>query len=268
MRSTLLTAFSIACIALPAKSHEFWIEPVAFQIESGAVVEAHLRVGQNFEGASQSFIPRNFKRFEYFQENRTEDVIGVVGDRPAVKLQAERDGLLILVHQTNDKSITWNTWKKFVNFLSHKDAAWVIEEHQANGFPKEDVREVYSRYAKSLIAVGTGAGTDEIMGLTTEIVALENPYTGNMADGIRVKVFYDGEPRVSAQVEVFQRDAEGNLEMFKVDTNSAGIATIPVESGAHYMLDSVVLRPATDSAAYGGPFLWESLWANLTFAVP
>ncbi len=267
MRPTLSIFASIACITLPAKAHEFWIDPVEYMVQPGDEVVADLRVGTEFDGASQSYIPRNFVRFQYAQNGAAHKVEGVVGDRPAMRMEAEDEGLMVIIHQTGDMAVTWETWEKFKKFVEHKDADWVIDEHMAKGLPKDGVREVYSRFAKSLVAVGAGEGKDVVAGMLTEIVALENPYTGNMADGINVGVLYKGKPRAATQVEVFELRG-GDLRIFTVETNSKGVATVPVKAGYTYMLDSVVLRRTDKTPVNGEPFVWESLWANLTFEVP
>ena len=65
-----------------------------------------------------------------------------------------------------------------------------------------------------------------------------------------------------------ERDSGGDVRIFTVRSNSEGLAVVPVRSGARYMLDSVVLRPTDKKSGNGDPYLWESLWANLTFKVP
>lgn len=268
MRTTLFLAACITCIAASTKAHEFWIDAKDYQISPGDKVVADLRVGTEYVGSNQSYIPRNFKRFQFVQNGKVSDVPGVVGDRPAANFDAPGEGLMVLVHQTTNSGLTWETWEKFENFVRHKDAEWVLDEHLAKGLEKEKVREVYSRYAKALIAVGAGAGKDVVTGMPTEIVALENPYTDNMADGINVGVLYKGKPRAATQVEVFERSQSGNIRIFTVKTNSKGVATVPVKSGHDYMLDAVVLRRPPSQPSAGKPYAWESLWANLTFAVP
>lgn len=251
-----------------AKAHEFWIEPKAHQIAPGSDVVASLRVGTEFEGSDQPYIPGNFVRFQFAQNGKAFKVPGVVGDRPAVNFEAETEGLMVLIHQTSNLGLTWDDWEKFENFLRHKDAEWALEEHLAKGLSQEKVREVYSRYAKSLVAVGAGAGKDVVAGLATELVALENPYTDQISDGLQVGLLYKGKPRRGAQVEVFERAPGGEVRIFTARTNAKGVANVPVRPGHSYMLDAVVLRRPQGQPADGPPFQWESLWANLTFAVP
>ncbi|MDA8584804.1 DUF4198 domain-containing protein [Rhodobacteraceae bacterium] len=268
MRSTLSMTICIACIALPAKTHEFWIDTVDYQIEPGEAIVADLRVGTEYEGSSQSFIPRRFERFQYALNGQELDVPGILGDRPAANFPVEDEGLVVVVHQTTDLSVTWSTWEKFQNFVVHKDADWVLSEHEAEGLEKDGVREVYSRYAKSLIAVGAGEGSDVTTGMLTELVALENPYTDDLSDGFAVSVLYEGKPREDTQVEIFQRAPDGTVEISTVKTDQAGVALVPVLAGHEYMLDSVVLRRTDKASDAGEPYVWESLWANLTFEVP
>ncbi|MDJ1015720.1 MAG: DUF4198 domain-containing protein [Paracoccaceae bacterium] len=265
-QSLKLTAL-LACIALPAKAHEFWIDPEAFVVSPGDEIVADLRVGEGFKGSPQTFLPPRFRRFDFVLDGRTEDVPGRIGDRPALTMPAPGDGLLVLVHETTNQSLTWSAFRKFESFARHKDAAWAVDEHLARGWPEEGFREIYSRYAKSLVGVGSSQGADRQVGLLTELVALENPYTGGAADGLEVLLLFEGEPRPDAQIEIFQESSDGSVEISTTRTDETGRAAIQVLPGKRYMLDAVVLRSVPQTHANNQP-LWESLWANLTFAVP
>lgn len=253
-------------MAFAAKAHEFWIDPVAHMVAPGEPVVADLRVGEAYEGAGYSYIPNNFRRFDVAMNGEVAPVAGTVGDRPAMTLPSEEEGLLVVIHETTDMIVVWDEWERFESFLEHKDLTWGLAEHDARGLPRAPVRERYSRYAKSLIAVGSGAGEDIEAGLLTEIVALENPYTGEMSDGLDIRVLYQGEPLAETQVEVFEKAADGTVETSYLRTDAEGEVTVPVRPGHRYMLDAVVLRPL-DMVGEKDPS-WESLWANMTLEVP
>ncbi len=268
MFRTLSIAASLACIATVAKGHEFWIDPENYIVEPGAQIVADIKVGEDFKGGKQSYLPPNFRRFDYVYTGQAHPVEGRMGDLPAVRMDAPGEGLVVFVHETTDLRLAWDSYEKFESFVIHKDAAWTLQSHADRGLPKKDVTEVYSRYAKSLVAVGDGAGSDLETGLLTEIVALENPYTDDMSDGIDVQVFYEGNPRAGAQLEVFDEPVFGRVSVFTVKADEQGRATIPVKPGNKYQLDSVVLREPSPELAASKNAQWESLWANLTFAVP
>ena len=118
--------------------------------------------------------------------------------------------------------------------------------------------------------MGEGAGEDRAYGLLTEIVALENPYTGDMSDGLDVQLLFEREPRANAQIEIFSKsldDDTAEAEISTVTTDEEGFATVPVEAGRQYLLDAVVFRePVEDLLPRFDP-QWETLWASLTFGL-
>lgn len=263
----LPVVFALLC-ASTAQSHEFWIEPTQYQVESGAPIEAHLRNGENFKGISLSWFDRRFTRFDIVSGDTVTPVEGRMGDTPALQATAPQDGLLIVLHETTEQTLTYKAWDKFLRFVEHKDLALAVETHEANGWPKEGFREVYTRHVKSLIAVGNGDGSDRAFGLKTEFVALSNPYDADFNGQMRVQVNYLGAPRADAQVEVFARAPDGTVEVSLYRTSDMGQATIPVRAGYEYLFDAVVLRPSSRAGTEENAPVWETYWAALTFAVP
>ncbi|MGO4916890.1 DUF4198 domain-containing protein [Pseudogemmobacter sp. W21_MBD1_M6] len=265
---SLTICLALGLTASPTLSHEFWLDPTDFQVETGQKIVADIKVGQDFKGGTYSYMPRAFVRFDIAAGDAMAPVEGRMGNIPAVDTAPLADGLNILVHQTTDTVLTYTEWEKFTGFVKHKDFKGVLERHAERGLAEEKFKEVYSRYAKSLVAVGDGKGTDRTFGMETEIVALANPYTDDLSAGLPVKVLYQGMPRADAQVEIFDRNANAEVVTTTTRTDSQGIAMIPVLAGHTYMVDAVVLREPDAAKAEQTQALWESLWANLTFAVP
>lgn len=264
-RLTRLT-WALALLASPLSAHEFWIEPEVFALEEGAPVMAQTLVGSELKGATYSYNPQNFTRFEIVTDAGVQPVEGRLGDKPALNMVPEGSGLATIVHVTRDYSLTYREWEKFTAFCEHKDFTWAIDRHLERGLGQERVYERYSRHAKSLVALGDGAGADRAVGLLTEIVAEANPYTDDLSGGFPVRVLYEGAPRADAQVELFERDAAGEVTIRLYRTDDQGRAMVEVKPGHFYLVDAVVMRELevaedTDPA-------WESLWASLTFEVP
>lgn len=251
-----------------AQGHEFWIDPTIYFIDPGGAVVANLRVGTDFEGSASSYFPQRFRQFVLAQGEDVAPVDGRIGDRPALNQLPISEGLNVALYVTTDSVLTYKEWAKFVAFAMHKDAPWALRQHRERGLPETDFVEAYSRYAKSLIAVGDGAGQDRNYGLLTEIVALANPYTDDLDKGLPVQVLYQGEPRRVEQLEVYEKAPDGQVTVTRLRTDSEGIATVPVKAGHTYMLDSVVFREPEGTLAQDRGAVWETLWANLTFAVP
>lgn len=263
---TLFAANLALLTAFPSAAHEFWLEPLDFTISPGAQIEANLRVGQDFDGALLSYIPRNFTRFEVAVGGRVLPVEGRMGEKPALQMAAPGDGLAVILYETTDTTLTYDSWDVFARFVTHKDFAGVLERHVARGLPETGFSELYSRHVKSLVAVGDGAGQDREFGLRTEFVALANPYTDDVSGGLPVQLLLEGVPRVDVQVELWERAPDGTVTVAVLRTDSAGQTLLPVTPGHIYMADAVTMLELTPEAPRDP--VWMSLWASLTFEVP
>lgn len=246
-----------------SSAHELWIEPASWQVDQGAQLSADIRNGEFFAGGSQVWQERNITRAEVAFDGTPVPLSGRTGDRPALAMQALKPGLAVMIYETTPSSLTYNTWDKFQAFVDHKALPVSKSSHLANGHPEKGFTESYTRHAKSLVQVGGGSGIDKAFGLETEIVAKADPYAANFDLTLPVEVFYQGQPRQNAQVEIFEKSIDGKVEVRLVTTDLAGRASIDVKRGHAYLIDSVVLRPGTRGKA-----IYDTLWAALTFYVP
>jgi hypothetical protein len=268
MKLTILKSVAFLIVStLPGIGHEFWISPEDYSVDTSERIIADLRVGQGFKGAAFGYLPQNFVRFEIVQADEAIPVEGRIGDRPALNMAAPGEGLWIIVHETTDSLLKWDSWEKFVSFVEHKKLGSTLQDHADRGLSQDGIKERYRRFAKALVAVAGGNGSDREIGLRTEIVALANPYTDDLSAGLPVLVLFQGAPRAAAQIEVFERGPSGDVTISTLMTDEAGHAVVPVTKGNEYLLDAVVMLPleADDPATEA---VWESLWAALTFFVP
>lgn len=261
-------ALILSLVSAPAVAHEFWIEPLSYQIAPDDTLEAKLVNGQEFSGVEIGFFPSRFANFALFAGADAARVQGRPGDTPALNQAPFGEGLHIAVYQANNATVDYETWEKFQTFVDHKDFGDVLSRHQARSLPEAEFDEVYARYSKTLIGVGDSSGADRRVGLETEIVALNNPYTDDLPDGFSVQVFYRDDIRADTQVEVFRKAPDDSVTIELYRTNAEGIATFPVIPGYSYMVDAVVLKEPGETLSEQTGAVWQTLWANLTFAVP
>lgn len=253
--------------ASPLKAHELWLEPEEFSVSTDGKITVEIVNGQNFDGTSLAFIKRRMVHFSAVLGPREQDIEGRSGDIPAASFGPLGDGLHVLSYVASPLKLTYSKAEKFEDFIREKDLGQSPAAALLDRLPEATVQETYWRYSKSLVSVGSGAGTDRRFGLETELVALTNPYTDPDIP-FRVALFYKNKPRVDAQIEVFERAPDGTVTSFMVRTDNMGTAQVPSKRGHDYMLDAVVLRLPESDAAREGESDCESLWANLTFSIP
>lgn len=225
---------------------------------------AQFKNGENFKGINLGFFEKRSKRFDLVIGDDIQPLSPRAGNIPVLDMAISGEGLMIIAHETAESSITYKTWDEFQAFADHKDFPDMRARHAARGLPETGFSESYTRHAKALVGVGTAQGADRALGLETEFVALANPYTDRLTDGFPIQLFYQGEPRADAQVEIFARGPDGAVTVSLMRTDASGTANIPVEPGYEYLLDAVVLRESPD----GSDTVWDTLWAALTFRVP
>ena len=262
----LALCFALFANAVPA--HEVWLEPLDYTVPTDGMLQAHLVNGEEFEGTNFPYLMSRLTRFDMALGETTRPVENLSGSKPILDNAPLGDGLHVVAYVSTLSRLTYDDWAAWGRFAAHKDFATAEADHLARGLPQTGFTEVYSRHVKTLIAVGDGDGADQAMGLETEFVALMNPYTDDLSQGLQVQLFYQGVPRGDAQVELFAKAPDGTVEITLHRTDADGIATLPARAGYSYLADAVVLRePAPDLAAEKDA-VWETLWAALTFAVP
>ncbi len=250
------------------EAHEFWIEPSEYFLENG-ILEAHLKVGQEFQGMRLMYDPQRFKTFKILSgsKNKKIDVEGTIGDVPAMNFKPDLKGLLIIYHETVDKLVDYKKFSKFKSFVTEKGYEKLINVHKEKRYPLENFLESYRRYAKSLVAYNGIEGKDKKTGLLFEFVLSNNPYSQLKDNLIEATLYYKKRPRSENLVTIFIKDEKNEINIKQVLTDDKGRFSFSVKPGQTYLLDSVIILPKKGNPSKKEP-IWHSIWASITFAVP
>ncbi len=262
-----LSGLCLLLASTVASAHELWLDSEKFQYEIGDKVEVSLINGTQFDGVNLPYFTRRVSELYYSIDTRVE-ATSRLGDLPAFQQVIDTAGLARFVYVSKIDNITYRGLKKFTAFVEEKDATWALQRHLDNNWPTDRFTERYFRHSKALIDIGHGQGADETFGLFVEFTALKNPYTDDMTAGMPVALTKLGDPIANAQIEVFERAADGTVNIFKLTSDEMGYAMIPVRKGHDYLLDHVVLTEVKDQADHANGVYWQSDWAALTFSVP
>ena len=260
-----ILAFSVLW-TVPTFPHELWLEPKKFHLNTNEILEVNIKLGEKMQGANLAFIPKNFEEFFWSQNGVKNIVKSSLGDRPALYERVIEDGLASVVYVSKPSTLMYNTLGKFEKFANHKNLGPVKQWHLEYCFPEKKFFETYRRFAKLIVGIGSSPGNDNYFGMTTELILLNNPFEDKAQDFLKLKLIYNGRPRKSAQVEIFERSETGIVRITTTKTSDDGIVTVPIKRGAAYLFDAVKLRrvePSTNQKA-----VWETLWASLMVKVP
>ncbi|WP_422370734.1 DUF4198 domain-containing protein [Hoeflea sp.] len=249
----------------PASAHEFWIEPENYAVDSGDQIRADIRIGQDFTGDAFPFIPARFRSFSQHDAQGVDPVAGNIGELPALTAMARADGLTLFTYVSSERRITFQAWEKFQEYLDYEGIKNIPERHQARGLPRDRIREVYFRCAKSLVNVGPEvSGEDRATGMPIELVAKGNPATLKPGEPIQFQLLWQGEPLADTQVALFHKPADGTeADRITTRTDGDGLVAFTLATPGAFMAAAVhMTEPEPEQDAD-----WQSHWATLTFAV-
>ncbi|RVU83526.1 DUF4198 domain-containing protein [Leucothrix sargassi] len=257
---------AFASVSVSATAHEFWIEPLSFELAEGENIQAHIKVGQELSGDSYAFFPANFDRFDLTVNGKKSPLRYRFAQKPAVDEPTKTDGLHILTYQSRSSALVYETPEKFASFLKAEGLDWVFEEHKKRGLPEAGFTELFKRFAKSLIKVGEGAGQDSQVGLRFEWVLLDNPYTDPDLKTVSAQLFFEEKPFADSTVNVFIKQGD-KVEQRQLKTDDDGKVTMSVEGGGMFLVNAVhmVIPDATVEGVKDAA--WLSLWASTTFNI-
>lgn len=257
---------SVLTLASPvAAAHEFWLEPLAPRIAEGGKLQADIRIGQDMAGTVYSYIPKWFKAFEIIENGQRRPVDSFIGDQPAVNETAHSAGLVQMVYRSEPDFLTYKTLEKFTSFAATEGLDGALEAHRARGLPESGFEESYVRHAKTLIAVGDGAGEDGLTGLPHELVAEANPYLAPAGAPIPIRLYLDGAPRTNALISVFRRTPDGTVSVERLRTDGDGRIQAASAPG-FYIVGAVLLQEPPRDLEISFGIAWHTVWASLTFA--
>ncbi len=248
-------------LAAPAAAHEFWIEPANFRPPAGQPLDVRLYVGQEFRGDTMIYLPESFERFVTITARRRQNVPGLPGDDPAARLTPADPGLMLIAYQSTRYSLDMDA-PTFEKYLEKEGLDAIRTVRVKRGERDKPVHEVYSRCAKSLLAVGDrddGLDATRPIGLRLEIVPKTTIYRLKRDQTLEIQLLYENQPLAGAQVMAFSKK---KLKTQLVQrTDAEGRARFVLPHADVWLLSAVHMIPAPADAKAD----WESFWASLSF---
>ena len=255
-------------------AHDMWIEPSGFEPGQGTRLAVRLRIGQQFQGDPFPRDPALLLRFAVIGPgggaNAAEAPIqGVPGTDPAGYLVTGGPGLYELVYASRHAAVELDA-ARFEKYLADEGLEAISAQRARRGQGAAAVKEIYSRCAKSLIAVGgaaaadprVAAGHDRVLGLTLELIPEKNPYSLVPGQELPLRLLYRGAPLAGAKVAALPKQQPARQVAARTDAQ--GRVRLPLGGGGVWLVKAVhmIAAPAGSGAD------WESFWASLTFALP
>ena len=97
---TLFTTILLLGFSCPGVTHEFWVAPDKYRVETGEEVRGSLRVGQMMRGNEFPYLSHKFQSFQVRGPDGMRPIQGSAGDSPALRYTAGQAGLNIISYHS------------------------------------------------------------------------------------------------------------------------------------------------------------------------
>jgi len=261
--SVALLAALVTLTSRVAGAHDFWIEPSTFRPEAGALVMLRLRVGEHFRGDPVPLNPPLVKEFVVATDGGSEPILRRPGAEPAGVVAVPQAGVAVVGYRSLPQRVELPA-VDFERYLGTEGLEAVIRTRATRGESAAPGREIFSRAAKALLAVGGGrpaSGHDRVLGFTLELIPERSPYALRAGDELAVMLRYEGKPLAGALVMALHGSGE---TLATIRTDASGRVRVPLSRGGAWLVKAVHMVPAPA----GSDADWESIWASLTFELP
>ena len=253
-------------VAVPARAHDFWIQPDHFAVATGTPLPITLLVGHGGFRQRWGVETRRVLRFQDISTAGVSDARRFLhtdsGDDDAV-LRFAAPGTHMLVIETSHAKSTLPAIR-FNDYLKVEGLTPAITARAQGRRSESEGREIYSRRAKTLIQVGANKAPQPHVtrptGLKLEIVPQKNPYDLRAGEALPVQILYEGRPLSGATVKLNDLDSDAEPRAIqKTDGNGRTAFTLPLRG--QWQLNVIWTKPLT-----GNPDAdFDTIFSSLSF---
>ncbi|MBS1825796.1 MAG: DUF4198 domain-containing protein [Acidobacteria bacterium] len=256
----------LVLMAGAAWAHDLYLMPANFSLAAAGSLRVVYQNGDAFPVGSSNVKPERLRNTRALMKAGKAEFEGITAEakQTVASVRLPGEGTAVLTSQTVPNFIELAP-AKFASYLKHENLGHVAVWREKNGEASKPGRERYSKYVKSLVAVGKADGFyGEKTGLTIEIVPEADPFAVKAGGELPVQVLFRGKPAVDVAVE--SAWLVGGKAVVKVvgRTDAEGRVKVPVKAVGPHRLHAIVMERCADAKAAD----WESFWASLTFAIP
>lgn len=238
-----------------ALAHDLYLMPASTRVPAGepAIIAAH--VGDSFPASESPLDPTRIVNASAFTSFRILGMATWGTTSPLTTPGSHVIGIGTKPRLLELEAVKWEAYLKDEGLDS------ILAWRKENGQSAKQGRELYSKFAKTLVVVGgqPSDGYRAITGFPIEFVLEADPSTLKPGAMLPVQVLWKGKPAPGLQVEL--AFAAPGKPKIAGRTDSEGRLKVQLDRPGRYRLHTVAMERAVNKPEAD----WESVWASFTF---
>ncbi|RKQ69648.1 putative GH25 family protein [Litorimonas taeanensis] len=265
----LASVLFISALPFSSQAHDFWLSPDAYSTPANSALNISVMVGHPVDKMAWPVDPHRIISFRSLGATGLTDHQGALSaakTSKALPIRLSDTGLHILSIETTHAFSELES-EKFNDYVEEEGLLPIKIDRLLKKSAHKPGKEIYSRRGKTIIQVGPLPKSDPVylskpLGLTLEIVPMENPARIEAGGRIRSQIFYRGAPLKGAQVGLIDLDGErGRIDSQKSDAN--GFVEFKRPERGSWMQHVVWSDPLEDKTQAD----YDTIFSSLSFSV-
>ena len=252
-----MTRSALFFFAVLAYGHDLYLMPSQFRLapEQPLVLAAH--VGDSFPASEGPIDPRRIVDAKVWTEGAPVENFRIIGRATWGTATIATPGSHVLGIGSTPKFLELEP-AKFEAYLKEEGLDSIVAWRAANREAAKPGREIYSKYAKTLVTAQTpNDGYQLKAGYPIEIVLEADPTRMKPGDLLPIQVLWKGQPAAGLQVEVATAAKASKAGR----TDGEGRLRVKLDQAGKYRLHTVAMERHANPAEAD----WRSVWASFTF---
>lgn len=272
----VLAAGALLAGAASLSAHDFWLVPNAFVVAPGGDVVVRGQTSSRFPTSEAAVPPDRVADARVVEASGSTPVrdLSAAGKSLRLAFRPSTPGQKLVALTTRSRTVRESA-ESFRRYLELEGVPELVGRYQREGkLPRDSVTRRYTKYAKTLVEVGTGGPRvfDRPVGHPVEFVPLGDPAALRAGDTLAVRLLYRSRPLAGVRVHASgvpmepgmdDAQAAARAREVSVTTDAQGMVRVPVESAGLWNVRTLHIVPA--DAGPGAD--WDAHWATLVFGV-
>lgn len=262
-------AFVIVSLALSTGlilGHNLWVIASGKERLPGESLRLEINTSDLFPLSESAVAPERIESFTLMTADGEAPVTAFKAEGASLvaEIAAPHGGMLLAALTLHPRLITLEA-EKFLHYLQEEEAEAVIAAREQSGQCDRPGREVYAKYAKTIVQTGQQGGDafNRIAGQRLEIVPEKNPAALRVGDWLPVRVLFDGLPANALRVSTGCDGLNNGVYLAHRRTDAEGRTAVEITAPGRWFVRTHFIQAHNDPATAE----WESFWSSLAFSV-
>ena len=268
--SALVLTTCLCSLSAVSAAHDFWLEPDKFNAETGQNLSILVKIGHPHDRILWPVNPHRVISLRSVGPHGLQDhqsSLRKIKRSKALPISYDKAGIYIMSIETT-AALSELPADQFNSYLDEEGLTPIKLDRLRRGATQTSGTELYSRRGKAIIQIGEPSDVNPVhvtqpIGMTLEIVPMQNPATLQAGEKMTSKVYYRGEAVSGISVGLVDLLGEDGGVATAI-SNNEGVVAFDRPVAGTWMQHAVWADAMEDTSRAD----YDTVFSSLSFSIP